>query len=104
MHSRSHGRTQNKERYSLDMHIDNIYHSCRFIPESFRWLFTKARYDDAELVIDKVARMNGRQKPDISKIIDQAKLEEKEKQYYSAVDLFKTKDSVIKTLALLFIW
>ena len=78
--------------------------SDRFIPESFRWLFTKARYDDAELVIDKVARMNGRQKPDISRIIDQAKLEEKEKQFYSAIDLFKTKDSVIKTLALIFIW
>ena len=67
-------------------------------------MFTKARYDDAESVIDKVARMNGRQKPDISKIIDQAKLEEKENQYYSAIDLFKTKDSVIKTLALIFIW
>ena len=55
-------------------------------------------------MIDKVARLNGRQKPDISKIIDQAKLEEKEKQHYSVIDLFKTKDSVIKTLALLFIW
>ena len=82
--------------------LSNI--SDRFIPESFRWLFTKARYGDAESVIGKVSRMNGQQKPDISKIIDQAKLEEKEKRYYSAIDLFKTKDSVIKTLALIFIW
>ena len=75
------------------------------MPESFRWLFTKGRYDDAEAVIDKVARINGNKKPNITKIINQAKLEEKEeKQYYSALDLLKTKESVIKTLALLFIW
>ena len=76
----------------------------RFVPESFRWLVTKGRYDDAEAVIDRVAKLNGYEKPDLTTIIKQAKLEEEQKQHYTVIELFKTKESTIKTLALLFMW
>lgn len=66
---------------------------------------TKGKYDLAEKTIDRVAKINRHQKPDIGQIIKLAKLEEKHKtRHHSAADLFKTKDSTIKTLALLFIW
>lgn len=80
--------------------------SCnRFVPESFRWLVTRGRYKDAEKVIDKVAALNGHVLPDITKVIEQATVESEEKtRRYSALDLFKTRENMIKTLALLFIW
>ena len=66
---------------------------------------TKGRFKDAEAIVDKVAKINGRQKPDLTDIINQVKREETvEKRNYSALDLFKTRESFIKTLALLFIW
>ena len=80
----------------------SIFH--RFVPESFRWLVTKGRYEDAKTVINKVAKLNGYEQPDITHIIKQAKLEEEQRQHYTVIDLFKTKESVIKTLALLFMW
>ena len=77
----------------------------RFVPESFRWLVTRGRFKDAEKVIDKIASLNGHVSPDVTKVIEQASLERKGKtKHYSAIDLFKTRESIIKTLALLFIW
>ena len=90
---------------SLPSHLLFGIFFCRFVPESFRWLVTNRRYEEAETVIDKVAKMNGHAKPDISHMIEQAKLEEKQTtKHYSVIDLFKTRENVIKTLALLFIW
>ena len=81
----------------------------RFIPESFRWLITKGRYKDAEVVVESVAKINGFDKPDIGDIINHVMLEnendsEKTRNRYSAIDLFKTKKSAMRTSALLFIW
>ena len=91
-------------------HIHNALYSIiisvfRFVPESFRWLVTNGRYEEAEIVITKVARINGHPKPDLSPTIAQAKLEKKqETKHYSLIDLFKTRQMIVKTLALIFIW
>ena len=77
----------------------------RFIPESFRWLITTGKYAESEEIIGRVAKMNGHEKPDIRNIIEQAKQDEKqETKRYTAIDLFRTKRSAIKTLALMFTW
>ena len=65
---------------------------------------TTGKYKRAESVIDKVAKLNGFDKPDISHIVKQAQLEGNQEKHYTILDLFKTRESVIKTLALLFIW
>lgn len=74
--------------------------------ESFRWLITKGRYKEAGVVINKIASINGRPGPDITEIVEQAKLEDatSSKFKYSVLDLFKTRQNIIKTIALLFIW
>ena len=77
---------------------------CRFVQESFRWLVTTGKYKRAESVIEKVAKLNGYEKPDISHIVKEVQLEKNKEKHYTVLDLFKTKESVIKTLALLFIW
>ena len=40
-----------------------IHYDYRVIPESFKWLVTKGRYTDAEMVINKIARINDRDAP-----------------------------------------
>ena len=82
----------------------------RFVPESFRWLITRHRYQDAERVVGAVAYVNRAAKPDLTKIIELAKDEEntekssKSAKKYSAIDLFKTKEGVKNTIGLIFMW
>ena len=87
----------------------NLYFflSCRFIQESFRWLVTRGKYKEAEGVIERVARINGYDKPDLTNIINQIKIEvgdEDSRKRYTAIDLFRSKRGAIRTSALLFIW
>ena len=79
---------------------------CRLVPESFRWLITRGRYKDAESVINKIAEKNRRQVPDLTEIVEQAKLEESvETQHqYTVLDMFKTRENIVKSTGLLFIW
>ena len=77
----------------------------RIVPESFRWLITKGRYDEAKLSVARAARINGYAEPDISEVIEQAKEEAKTQQkHYTALDLFKTKKMAVKTVVFLFLW
>ena len=81
----------------------------RFVPESFRWLITKGRYTEAVAIINRVSQTNGREVPDVTAIIEQAKLEEEEKSqdakhHYTVLDMFRTKTNIIKSTAMLFIW
>ncbi|KAL4240698.1 hypothetical protein ACF0H5_001490 [Mactra antiquata] len=76
-----------------------------FVQESSRWLLTKRKYDDAENVIKRIASINGKPAPNISKVIEEAKEHENEtKTQYSVIDLFKTRHTIKLTLGLSFIW
>ena len=86
--------------------FSSIHYDYRVIPESFRWLVTKGRYTDAEMVINKIARINDREAPNITELVEQARLEDNVNadRRYSVLDLFKTRENVVRSLALIFIW
>ena len=89
----------------INLHPSVVF-SIRLIPESFRWSITKGRYENAESVISSISKMNGRKVPDITEIVEQAKVEDaiSAKHHYTALDMFKTRENIIKSTALLFIW
>ena len=76
--------------------------------ESFRWLVPRGKYEAARGVIDNIAAINRKEKPDISKIIAQAEDDMKQRSKvtvtYSVLDLFKTMKMSKTTLALCFMW
>ncbi|KAL4240984.1 hypothetical protein ACF0H5_001766 [Mactra antiquata] len=76
-----------------------------FVQESPRLLLAKRRYDDAENVIKRIANINGKPAPNMSKVIEEAKEHENEtKPKYSVLYLFKSRHSIKLTIGLLFIW
>lgn len=77
-----------------------------FVQESMRWLITKEKYKKAESVIDKIATTNKRDKPDVSKIIEQATeyAQNVNTKNYSILDLFTTWERARLTISLMFIW
>ncbi|XP_053392449.1 organic cation transporter protein-like [Mercenaria mercenaria] len=81
--------------------------SYRFIPESFRWYVGHDRYKDAESIIKKVARINGKPAPDLSEIYTMGKALKKEKETdkkYSFWDIAKSKELRKYTVLLIFVW
>ena len=58
------------------------------------------------MVINKIARINDREAPNITELVEQAKLEDtvNADRRYSVLDLFKTRENVVRSLALIFIW
>lgn len=73
-------------------------------------MVTKQRFGDAEKIIGMIAKMNHKEKPDLTKIIEAAKESQESsedstsKKHYSALDLFRTKSSAKMTAGLLFAW
>ncbi|KAJ8313012.1 LOW QUALITY PROTEIN: hypothetical protein KUTeg_010385 [Tegillarca granosa] len=61
----------------------------KFLPESFRWLLSKNRTKEAEAVIIKMAKINRKPVPDLSRIEIGEMLEEKTNRF-NAKDLFRT--------------
>jgi hypothetical protein len=80
--------------------------SCSVVPESFRWLVSHLRTKDAELVIDRVASINGRQKPDVTKLIEmiQKETEMESDRKYSILDIFGNATLAKHSFFLWFIW
>ena len=58
------------------------------------------------MIVNKIAMMNGRDAPDITELVEQARIEDAVNVHhrYSVLDLFKTREGIIKSTALLFIW
>ncbi|XP_052259345.1 solute carrier family 22 member 16-like isoform X2 [Dreissena polymorpha] len=78
-----------------------------FIDESVRWLITKGRYNAANNLINRIARMNKKPKPNTSKLIEVATLHaqsDNSKDTHSVIDLFKERRMGNITLGLIFIW
>ncbi|XP_025830476.1 carcinine transporter isoform X2 [Agrilus planipennis] len=82
----------------------------KLLPESPRWLLAQGRYRDAEKILSKIARINGRKLP-VNYIkylkvkIEKEKAKEKEhKKIYGVRHLFQTPNLRIKTLIVTFIW
>jgi len=68
---------------------------------------TKGRYKDAEDSVEKIAAWNQKDKPDLSKILQQAAEYAKQTDAdtnYSIFTLFQTFERGKRTLGLMFIW
>ncbi|XP_070192101.1 solute carrier family 22 member 13-like isoform X2 [Littorina saxatilis] len=78
------------------------------IPESFRWLATKGRLDEAEAVLERVARINGRAKPrDVRKRLQQVAEEERrtgQGRRYTYLDVYRGWRMAVTTLVLNGVW
>ena len=75
------------------------------MPESFRWLVSHRRFDDARSVIKKMARMNGVEVPDLSDLEKVAMRDEATKiRTYTILDLFKTAEIRKNTVLLSVMW
>ena len=80
------------------------------MPESFRWLVTKRRFEKAEKVVNFIAKVNRTEKPVLDKIFAEVKEEDANKEntntrkHYSFLDLFRTKERAKITIGLLFAW
>ncbi|KAJ8304741.1 hypothetical protein KUTeg_018324, partial [Tegillarca granosa] len=58
-----------------------------FIPESFRWLVSNKRYSSAEEIIKKMAKINGKPLPDLTKISEMSI--EKAQKTYTLLDIVR---------------
>ena len=83
---------------------------CSFLPESFRWLLTKNRFDDAERVLERISDFNDLPFPreEFNKVIDNSnkagtKAENVEKSY-SIIDIFRSRVLRKRSIIVAFIW
>lgn len=76
------------------------------VPESFRWLVSHYKTKQAEVVIARIAAVNGKKKPDVTKLIEITRKEEEMKQdkKYSILDIFRHKSLMKHSFLLWFIW
>ncbi|CAG2246055.1 SLC22A15 [Mytilus edulis] len=77
-----------------------------FITESYRWLISHGRIEEAYEVMIKIAKMNGRSPPNKQKLIDMVNLNEhvaKEKKY-TLIDILRNKHLLKVTALLSFTW
>jgi hypothetical protein len=84
----------------------SIHASCSVVPESFRWLVSHFKTKDAEIVIERIAYINGRQKPDVTKLIEiiQKEAEVESDKKYSILDIFRNATLAKHSFFLWFIW
>ncbi|XP_071086281.1 organic cation transporter protein-like [Haliotis cracherodii] len=80
-----------------------------FVPESMRWLTVKGRLDEAEAVVDLIARHNRRPKPDNTRTrleeVAKKELAQQEKQKkYTYLDTFHGWKMAKKSILCAFIW
>ncbi|XP_064652870.1 organic cation transporter protein-like [Lineus longissimus] len=75
------------------------------VPESPRWLVTKGRFEEAEVFLRKVAKINRRQFPENTKLesfIDHSANDDEKAT--SALDLFRTPNMRRRSLVSFYVW
>ncbi|KAL5005556.1 hypothetical protein ScPMuIL_019012 [Solemya velum] len=79
----------------------------RIVPESFRWLVAKRKFDEAEKVLQNMAKWNKKPIPDFNRIRKVVGIEADDKEKKgnpTIITLFRSKDLTKKTLLLAFMW
>ncbi|XP_019277599.1 organic cation/carnitine transporter 2 isoform X2 [Panthera pardus] len=76
-----------------------------FIPESPRWLISQGRFEEAEVIIRRAAKINGIVAP--STIFDSSELQDlssKKQQSHSILDLLRTRNIRMVTVMSIILW
>ncbi|XP_045344345.1 solute carrier family 22 member 5 isoform X2 [Leopardus geoffroyi] len=76
-----------------------------FIPESPRWLISQGRFEEAEVIIRRAAKINGIVAP--STIFDSSELQDlssKKQQSHSILDLLQTRNIRMVTVMSIILW
>lgn len=87
--------------------ISNFY-KFRIVPESARWLVAQHKYEEADKILQRAAKINGARLPE--KWWDQIDYPEKTAQNrspqrkYNYLDLIRTPGIRTRTFACLFLW
>jgi OCT family organic cation transporter-like MFS transporter 13 len=84
----------------LGINLAFLFFMTRMIPESSRWLMSQGKYDDAENIIQRIAKVNKKKIP--SRIIDEKTLETPKAA--NVYHLFSTFTMTKRTLILLWNW
>ncbi|KAG1697399.1 Carcinine transporter [Nymphon striatum] len=74
----------------------------RLIPESVRWLLSQKRFTEAEAILRKIAKTNGKEIPD--NVIQAMKDTKQKTEQPNISELFKTPNMRKKTLVIMICW
>ena len=77
-----------------------MFITSRFIPESPRWLISMGRYDEAEVIIRRMAEVNKAHVPDKMFTTDTVEKKKGGKLW----ELFTNKVLLVRTLIIFFNW
>uniref|UniRef100_A0A0R3RKW8 MFS domain-containing protein n=1 Tax=Elaeophora elaphi TaxID=1147741 RepID=A0A0R3RKW8_9BILA len=79
-----------------------------FVPESPRWLVSVGRYDEAKIIIKRLAKFNGRNEVDVddlmSRFVRSGCNSTLHSNKYNLIDLFRTPNLRKKTILITYIW
>ena len=96
--------------YYMKLCVLVLFSIFRLIPESYRWLVARGRFEEAEMVIKRMAHTNRRPVPDLDKIRQRMKEDRDFIEYqrslriYTVIDLFRTRKLFKMTTLFSFIW
>lgn len=80
----------------------------RFLPESFRWLFVKQRYEKAENVVKRIASFNNIPFPEdvFNKVKEENKetLGSKPDKKYTIIDMFRLSGLRKRSVIMAWLW
>ena len=79
----------------------------RWIPESPRWLVEKGRFEEAQVILNKIAAKNNRPPPQLALLEKFAAEEALERRYlkrYTYLDLFRRWRYTKRTLVMMLAW
>lgn len=83
---------------------------CSALPESFRWLLTKKRLEQAEAVIDRISSFNSLPFPreEFNQVVDNSNKQDDKtddvQKSYNIIDIFRSSVLRKRSIILGFVW
>ena len=85
-----------------------MYEILRFLPESFRWLLVKQKFEDTERVVKRIAKFNKLPFPrdvfdEVMKESSENKVIEPERKY-TMIDMFRFRVLRKRSIIMAWVW